>query len=150
MSRRAAVPAVLAGAALALPAAPAAAAAVVEHGQSVAGAVISCGSRTYTVTEGTLGGSSQDTTSASGNVLSRGSVHLKAGLTDASGAVYRLVGSTSRTLTEHAGEVRESSTAHFLVVAQGGGVVDRVALTGRTGADGSFVVLDRGSCEFPD
>lgn len=141
------------GSAIALTAPPALAAGAIHEQENVVGDVFECATTTYTVTSGTLKAVFHEGSSASGNFNFTGTLtpqHVV--LVDEEDNVYRVAGAVWFGATGNAQQEtgQETFTAHLNIVAEGGGVVDRVAQTGHFDFEGNGFFFDKGTCILPE
>lgn len=141
------------GTSLALAASPALAVGAIHEEESVVGDVFECETTTYTITSGTLKAVFHEGGSASGNFNFTGTLtpqHVT--LVDENGNSYRLSGAVWFGATGNAQQEtgQETFTAYLNILAEGGGVVDRVAQTGHFDFEGDGFLFDKGTCILPD
>jgi hypothetical protein len=130
---------------------PAGAAPAVHEEVSVVGDVFECDTSTYTVVEGTIKIITHEDVSSSGNTnftLTVTPRHVV--LEDDAGNLYRASGAmwAGSTTNAQQGSEQGTFTFHLNIVSQGGGMVDRVALTAHFN-DGDEFFLDKGTCAPP-
>jgi hypothetical protein len=133
---------------------PAATAGPAEHFvQDGTGLVIDCGSRTYTITSGSIMIVFHEGTTASGNTNSTATVTTQSVLMkDAAGNVYSLRGTEWFGFTTNAqqGTFVATSTGQLQVVARGSGTVDNVKVVEHiTFVNGNVKEFDFGTCVAP-
>jgi hypothetical protein len=131
---------------------PAGAAPAQHSEESVVGDVFVCDTNTYETIAGTIKIVAHEGESASGNTnftatLTPQNVVVR----DEDGNLYRVSGAvwfgdTSNAQQESA---QGTLTLHLNILSQGGGVVDRVALTGHFSTGGSNFTFDKGTCAPP-
>jgi len=117
------------------------------------GLVIDCGSRTYTITSGSIAIVFHEGTTASGNTNSTATVTTQnVLLKDAAGKVYSLRGTEWFGGMENAqqGTFVATSTGQLQVVAMGSGTVDNVKVVEHiTFVNGNVKEFDFGTCVAP-
>jgi hypothetical protein len=131
---------------------PAGAAPAQHFEESVVGDVFDCGDNVYTVTSGTLKSVFHEGTTPTGNTNFTGTLTPKhVVLEDEAGNQYRLSGAVwfGETSNAQQGSLQGTFTAYLNILSQGGGVVDRVAVTAHFN-DGNEFEFDKGTCVLPE
>jgi len=130
---------------------PAVAAGATHAEFNIAGAVLPCPERTYTVVSGTVREVIQEHTTPSGNTMFTVTDTLQhVVLVDQTGMRYSMRGATwfGGATNDNTGAEIITATHNFEIIAGGGGLADSIRLTERF-RNGELISHEFGSCDLP-